>query len=265
MITDLNIKLEEYINIKPYPHYYQDNILDYDFAKQLQEEILNIPIEKFDRYDNPFETKLTLRDKFNYPELLSKLFNFLETKEFIQKLSNICGYKLIKDENRNFNGVHIYKNGEKLDIHLDAEVHPKTKDFKILTLGIYLSYNWSENYGCNLEIWNGDNWKEKDYKLYNCEKKIAPLFNRLILFTNTNNSWHGNPEAVNSYDNNSKRIFITISYLTLNENKNDNYREKALFIRRPEDEYDEKKEELIKIRANSQLYKDIYIYSNLHK
>lgn len=260
MIADLNITLEDYTNIKPYPHYYQDDILDYKFALELQEEILNIPIEEFDKYNNPFETKLTLRNKFNYPKLLSKLFEYLETEEFIEKLSNICGYKLIKDENRNFNGVHIYKNGEKLDIHLDAEVHPKTKDFKILTLGIYLSSNWIETYGCDLEIWNGDN-----SKLYNCEKKIAPLFNRLILFTNTNNSWHGNPEAVNSYDNNSKRIFITISYLTFNENKNKFYREKALFIRRPQDEYDEEKEKLIKIRADPLLYKEVYNYSSLDK
>lgn len=258
MIADLNITLEDYTNIKPYPHYYQDDILDYKFALELQEEILNIPIDEFDKYNNPFETKLTLRDKFNYPKLLSKLFEYLEKKEFIEKLSNICGYKLFKDENRNFNGVHIYKNGEKLDIHLDAEVHPKTKDFKILTLGIYLSSNWIDTYGCKFEIWNGDN-----SKLYNCEKKIAPLFNRLILFTNTNNSWHGNPEAVNSYDNNSKRIFITISYLTFNENKDKNYREKALFVRRPQDKYDEEK--LIKIRADPLLYKEVYNYSSLDK
>ena len=70
---------------------------------------------------------------------------------------------------------------------------------------------------------------------------------------------------MNSYDNNSKRIFITISYLTFNENKNKIYREKALFIRRPQDEYDEEKEKLIKIRADPLLYKEVYNYSSLDK
>ena len=129
----------------------------------------------------------------------------------------------------------------------------------MITLGIYLSYNWKDTYGCDLEIWNGDNWKNPNYKIYDCVTKIAPIFNRLIIFTNTNNSWHSN--------NDSKRIFFTISYLSSNDNKDNEeiFRQKALFIQRPFDIYDEEKEKLIKIRADPILYKTMYIYSNLHK
>jgi hypothetical protein len=64
-------------------------------------------------------------------------------------------------------------------------------------------------------------------------------------------------------NNDSKRIFVTVSYLSPNENKYNNqiFREKALFIQRPIDVYDEEKEKLIKIRADPVLYKTVYIYS----
>ena len=39
----------------PFPHYVQDDILDPVFAQELQNEILNIPSEEWDRYENPFE------------------------------------------------------------------------------------------------------------------------------------------------------------------------------------------------------------------
>jgi len=264
MLADLNILSNDYQNIKPYPFYYQDNILNTDFALELQKEILEIPKNDFDIYNNPFETKLTYRDKNNFPKLSNKLFEYLETPEFISKISKLCGYELLKDENRNFTQIHIFNNGDKLDIHLDAEVHPLTKDFKIITLGIYLSSNWHESYGCELEIWNGDSWKKPNYKIYDCIAKIIPIFNRLIIFTNTNNSWHGAPNITNGNEN-TKRIFFTISYLTPNLNKNKLYREKALFIQRPIDIYDIEKEKLIKIRADSILYKTMYNYSSLHK
>jgi hypothetical protein len=41
---------------------FMDNCLDEQFAKLIQQEILNLPDTNFDRYDNPFEQ--TLRAMF---------------------------------------------------------------------------------------------------------------------------------------------------------------------------------------------------------
>lgn len=152
----LNTKNIDYISRKPFPYMYQDDFLEEEFAKSLQEEILNLYDMCWDRYDNPFEQKYTLRDKYNFPSQLKKLFQMFESDEFIHELSEICGYKLLKDETRNFWGCHKYKTGDKLDIHVDAGLHPTTKQKKQVTLGLYLSSNWKEEYGCQLEIWNGE-------------------------------------------------------------------------------------------------------------
>ena len=259
MLNELMISPNTYQTTIPFPHFYQDNILDPLFAKQLQDEILNLSKERFDRYENPFEQKYTLRDKLNYPPLLKALFAYLESQTFIDKLSTIVGHRLLVDSNRHFNGVHTYDNGDKLDVHVDAGRHPETKLKKQVTLGIYLSQNWKDDYGCELEIWNGDSAHVSDLKIYNLEKKITPVFNRLIIFTNEDNSWHGNPEPAQCPQD-AKRIFVTISYLSDNTSF-ENKRQKAYFVSRPDDPIDHEKDKLRVLRADPLQYKNVYRYS----
>lgn len=250
VINKTNIKKD------PYQYYSGKNILNDTIAIELQQEILNIPDSEWDRYNNPFEQKYTLRDKNNFPPKCKELFDYLESDKFINYLSEIVGYKLIKDEYRNFWGIHKYDNGDYLDIHVDAGIHPNNKLKKQITLGIYLSKDWTEENNGHLEIWRGTNGSQNDAKLIECSAKILPVFNTLIFFECNDYSWHGNPSRVN-IQNNEKRIFITISYLS--ENFADlNKREKAFFVPRPDDEYDEEKDKLRFLRADPKKYADVY-------
>jgi hypothetical protein len=242
-----------------------DNILPVDFANKCLNEIMNIPAADWDRYENPFEGKYTLRDKFNMPSNLNKLFTYLTSIFFINHLSNIIGEKLSLDPTRNWWGVHKYNNGDHLDIHVDAGVHPK--DYKLkkhLTLGLYLSKDWKEENGGHLEIWSGESAVNNDAKIIKCEKRILPLFNRLVLFVCNDYSWHGNPEPVKC-NNGENRIFLTVSYVSTNHTENfNNNKCKAFFVPRPEDNYDEEKEKLRFLRADSEKYKQIYNMSKAH-
>jgi Rps23 Pro-64 3,4-dihydroxylase Tpa1-like proline 4-hydroxylase len=255
-LNKIEVDNEFYQNRLPYPYMMQDNFLDRKFALQIQNEILNIEDNQWDRYDNPFEQKYTLRDKFNFPPGLTELFKKLTEDEFVNRLSNLVGYKLKLDTTRNFWGIHSYKSGDKLDIHADAGYHPTLGLKKQVTLGIYLSYGWEEEYGCELEIWQGDNCSSNDAKIYEKIDSICPLFNRLIIFTCNDYSWHGNPvKCLGSEE--SRRIFITLSYLS--DNNNDlNKRVKAFFVSRPEDSEDEEKDKLRLLRADPERYKEIY-------
>jgi hypothetical protein len=255
-LSDILISHEQYKNILPYPHMVQDNFLEDEFAGHLQTEIMNIPREEWDRYENPFEQKFTLRDKFNFTKHLSTVFGELTSEVFVNKLSGIVGHKLFLDETRNFWGVHKYNHGDKLDIHVDAGLHPTIGLKKQLTLGIYLSVNWKEEYGCELEIWRGENSASNDAKLFEKAAGISPLFNRLIIFTCDDYSWHGNPEPVNCPID-SARIFLTVSYLSENM-KDNNKRQKAFFIARPCDIFDPEKDKLRLLRADPEKYKYVY-------
>jgi hypothetical protein len=160
--------INEYTKMRelPFPYLTFDNFIEYDFAVTVQDEILHIPKENWDRYDNPLEQKYTLRDKYNFPCNLKILFNELTSDAFVSELSKIVGYKLKLDDTRNFWGVHKYENGDKLDIHVDAGIHPTMGLKKQVTLGIYLSHNWKEPYGCNLEIWTGENSSSNNSKIF---------------------------------------------------------------------------------------------------
>lgn len=257
----MNIQInKELIQKSQFQHYTNINTLDKEIALDIQEEILNIPDKDWDRYDNPFEQKFTLRDKNNLPKKCNELFSYLESDEFINYLSNIVGYKLIKDEYKNFWGIHKYNNGDYLDIHVDAGIHPKNKLKKQITLGIYFSKDWKEENLGHLELWNGDNASLDNALIKECFLKILPTFNTLFFFECNDYSWHGNPTKV-IIPNDEKRILLTISYLS--ENFQDlNKREKAFFVPRPDDEYNEEKDKLRFLRADPDKYKEIYRYKN---
>ena len=265
IISDTNNIGELCLTYFQFPYGKLDHFLNTSFAEDLQQEILNIPQEAWDRYDNPFEQKYTLRDKFAFPPFLKQLFDGLTSESFVSSLSSLVGHNLLLDTTRNFWGVHTYGPGDKLDIHVDAGLHPTLGLKKQVTLGIYLSYEWKEEYGCNLEIWRGDNCVSNDSKIVEKMDSIAPLFNRLILFECNDYAWHGNPEPANCPQE-SKRIFITLSYLSENF-KDDNKRKKAFFVARPGDPMDEEKDKLRLLRADAEMYKQVYktyINENLH-
>lgn len=244
------------LNKDLFPYLIVDNFLEDKIAYEIQNEILNLDNSYWDRYNNPFEQKYTLRDKYNFPNNLNKLFKYFTSENFLIKLKEIFDIDLYNDPNRNFWGVHTYEDGDYLDIHVDAGLHPLTKQKKQLTLGIYLSKDWKEENKGHLELWKGDNSSLNNAKIYSCEKKILPLFNRLILFINDDYSWHGTPEPV-ICKNGEKRIFVTLSYLS-EFNKDLNKKQKAFFIKRPEDPDDEEKDKLRLLRSDPEKYKEVY-------
>lgn len=256
MKLKINIDSISFKNINLYPYFYTDKFLDTSLALQIQNEILELSPDMFDRYSNPFEQKNTLRDKFNLPDNLKLLFSYWESPDFVGHLSSIVGHKLIVDETRNFYGVHTYNKQDKLDIHVDAGLHPTSKLKKQLTIGLYLSLNYNEANGCHLEIWKGSNAGEQNPVLYEKVDAIAPIFNRFVMFSCNDYSWHGNPEPLNC-NVTCKRIFVTMSYLSENyEDKNK--RVKAYFIKRPDDPEDPEKDKLRILRSDETKYKEVY-------
>ena len=255
-IMNFKVDSQKFKTTKPFPYLKVDNVLQEDFAKQIQQEILNISDDDWDRYDNTLEHKYTLRNKENLPIECKKLFSMLTSDDFTEYLSIIMGYKIKNDYTKNWWGIHKYDDKDHLDIHVDAGIHPQTKQKKQLTLGIYLSKDWKEENGGHLEIWKGENSSNNDAKITECVDKILPQFNTLILFECNDYAWHGNPNPVNC-KNGEQRIFLTLSYVS--ENYDDlNKREKAFFVKRPEDPEDLEKDKIRLLRADPEKYKEVY-------
>jgi hypothetical protein len=260
MIKPFDISPDDYQKRQPFPYYYLDGALDVSYASTIQQEILSLPIDQFDRYDNPFEQKYTLRNKHQLPTKLDGLFTYLQSPEFVKRLSELVGQSLILDETRNFWGVHLYQSGDALDIHVDAGIHPVQKLKKQVTIGLYLSHQWQPEYGCQLELWQGDDASNPNPKIYSCIDTVAPVFNRLVIFTNTDDSWHGNPIPAQCPPE-ARRIFITLSYLSANTDF-ENTRPKAYFIKRPQDPENPEKDRLRLLRCDPLYFSSVYRFNS---
>lgn len=233
-----------------------DRVLDPAQAYRAQTEILALPDAAWDRYNNPFEQKWTLRDKNQLPPTVQSVFDFLTSDAVITTLSDISGKRLYNDPTKQYWGVHKYDTGDHLGIHVDAGLHPVTKTKKQVTFGIYLSKNWKNDTGCDLEMWSGDSAHLDEAKLGERVAKIAPLFNRAVWFDNTDNSWHGNPTKSTSLT--ATRIFVTISYLSDNQDQYLNKRTRAFFRPLPTDSNPEKLHAISLDRASETKYADVY-------
>src|SRR5262249_34806488 len=66
--------------------------------------------------------------------------------------------------------------------------HPRYGLDRRLNAILYLNSNWQEEYGGHLELWDRD--------MTRCVSRIAPLFNRLVVFTTTDFSYHGHPNVL---------------------------------------------------------------------
>jgi Rps23 Pro-64 3,4-dihydroxylase Tpa1-like proline 4-hydroxylase len=235
-----------------------DDFLDSTYAIQCLEELLHVNGDVWDRYNNCFEEKYTYRDKNDFPCLINNMFTTFTSTEFINNLNMLTGLNLINDNDKIFWGIHLFNDGDKLDIHVDAGRHLKTGLVKAITLGVYLSYNWSEKNGGHIEFWEGDKSCINNPQIYKCKEKILPVFNRCVIFENNDTSWHGAPEPC-ICKNNEKRIFLTLSYLSDEKNNLfENERLKAYFVKRPDDPDDEEKDKMRILRANPETCKYVY-------
>ena len=252
-INDEN-KLEEmknlFVNAEPYEHIIINNFLSEEYAELVFENYpKDITNEDWNEYNNPIEYKFTNDKISKMPIVIKKIFCLLSCKEIIEKFTKISGIENIEyDPYLHGAGLHVHTRGGKLDIHLDYEKHPYLNKERRLNIILYMNKDWKEEWKGETQLWNKD--------MTQCVVKSRVVFNSAIIFKTNETSWHGLPEEIDCPQDVFRKT-IAYYYITPLETKpadvkigNDGtgYRTKATFIKRPEDEYDELKEKLYKIR-----------------
>ena len=108
---------------------------------------------------------------------------------FLQFLSEVTGIpNLISDPGFEGGGLHQIIPGGKLGVHADFNRHRDYGLDRRLNLLLYLNKDWREEYGGNLELW--------DRNMSKCEARVAPLFNRVMVFGTTDFTYHGHPDPL---------------------------------------------------------------------
>jgi len=183
---------DRYAAADPFPHIVVDGLFDDADLDAVLRDFPSPDAMRWTRFDNPLEKKLGY---FYASSTISKTVrDFLEATNgfemllWLEALTGIEG--LIPDPYFGGGGLHQIEPGGFLKVHADFNVHPKLKLDRRLNMLIYLNKEWKEEYGGHLELWDRDG--------KTCRKKILPTFNRTVVFSTTDTSFHGHPHPLTS-------------------------------------------------------------------
>lgn len=183
---------DHYITAEPFPH----AVLDGLFPESMLDGVLaDFPAPEamqWRKFDNPTEKKLGFwHETSKISERVQRflwLMNSWPVLQFLETLTGIDG--LIPDPYFGGGGLHQIERGGFLKVHADFNVHPKLRLDRRLNMLIYLNREWREEYGGHLELW--------DPGMSRCVRSVLPVFNRTVVFSTTDTSFHGHPRPLTS-------------------------------------------------------------------
>jgi Rps23 Pro-64 3,4-dihydroxylase Tpa1-like proline 4-hydroxylase len=181
---------EEYVSARPYPHIVLDDVLDPDVAKLAMKEFPALDTEQWNNFIHVNERKFSNTDPESWSPVLRSVLATFQSPRFVTFLSAMTGIEnLVIDETLMGGGLHQTMQGGYLNIHHDFTVHPRKRHWRRrINLLLYLNEDWAPEYGGDLEMWSSD--------MKRCVRKVAPVANRVVVFTTDTNSFHGHPEPL---------------------------------------------------------------------
>jgi len=226
-LKKLSIELKaEFDNNRPFSHIYIDNLFDENILQAAVEEIpkttgINKGYQDKHQVKNLIEGEALLTTS---PENIRKVFSALNSPEFITFLQELTGIKdLFADNTFRGGGIHKISRGGKLGIHIDfSRPNWNRNVFRRANVLLYLNKDWKDEYEGHLELWD-DSVKNEG----KCIMKIAPIFNRLVIFGTKEASWHGHPTPLNTPETMQRLSFA--SYYYSNEPSDDLIEHSTIF------------------------------------
>ena len=183
---------ERYVSADPFPHIVLDGLFEDAYLDRVLAEFPKPEAMRWTRFDSPREKKLGYYHEHSTISQAVRAFldamNGFEMLLFLEALTGIDG--LIPDPYFGGGGLHQIEPGGFLKIHADFNVHPKLKLDRRLNMLIYLNKDWREEWGGHLELWNAS--------MSECRQRVLPSFNRTVVFSTTDTSFHGHPHPLTS-------------------------------------------------------------------
>jgi len=206
---------DRFIETKPFSSITFDKFFPDEHLELVRSEALSIPesewIAKLNKSVNEEDNKFFTKKKaFNAVEKMGSatrsLIEYMNSPTMLSFLEDVTGiYGLQSDPLLYGGGLHKISEGGRLSIHADFNMHPRTHLYRRVNVILYLNKNWLPDYNGELEFWNED--------MSECSRKIPPIFNKMVIFRNTDTSYHGHPSPwLAPFD----RLSIALYYYTVN-------------------------------------------------
>lgn len=182
----------------PFPHVVLDDFLPVHTAAAVHEEFERSEAS-WKHYKHYNERKFALNDVGQMLPATRALFETLQSERFVRFIESLTGIDdLLSDPDLDGAGMHRSSRGGFLNLHVDYLSH--TKDPRLsrqVNLLLYLNPDWKEDWGGALELWDGE--------LTRCVRKVAPAFNRCVIFHTCAGSYHGHPTPLACPDEVSRK------------------------------------------------------------
>ncbi len=195
---------------EPYKHIVIDNFLDAELASRC---LQNFPLpgepcwEQANDADIEVKLRTTWKSEFEIPETIVDAVRILNSAPVLQAMGNRLNIpKLVPDPYFSGGGLNVTMPGGLLDVHVDGNYHDATGLNRRINAIVYLNPEWHPEWGGEFGIY--DRTGEV------CVKRVAPLFNRLVIFDSHDYSFHGLPEPL-GFPPGTSRKSIILYYYTL--------------------------------------------------
>jgi Rps23 Pro-64 3,4-dihydroxylase Tpa1-like proline 4-hydroxylase len=195
---------ERYQTAEPFAHIAIDGLFPDALLDSLV-EVIESPDEHWQSFENSRELKSGMSDDELMPPAVQAFIYKLNSPAFLGFLETMTGIEnLIPDPHLTGGGLHCSRPGGFLEVHTDFNYHRRFKLERRLNLIIYLNKDWREEYGGHLELWTPD--------LTECKARLLPQFNRNVVFSTSDSSFHGHPEPLTCPEDRARRSIAMYYY-----------------------------------------------------
>lgn len=200
---------QHYREASPFPHLVMDDFVDTGILRRVAGEVAAMDRSGWHRTTTPRERKLSIEDESAFGPVTRRLFTTLNSSLFVTFLEELTGIDgLIADPHLRGGGLHEIERGGLLGVHADFNFYKRLHVWRRLNFLIYLNNEWDEGWGGHLELWDAEGKA--------CVKRIAPTFNRAVIFDTSSRSYHGHPHPLNCPEGHSRRslalYYYTVDY-----------------------------------------------------
>ncbi|CAN5157879.1 hypothetical protein BH20ACI1_BH20ACI1_22770 [soil metagenome] len=197
-----------------------DNLLPEDIARKFFDVFP--PLEEMRLMNSFREKKHTSKTLDKFDSLISDITFAFQDERVIEIVSKITGFEDVEgDPHLYAGGISAMSKGHFLNPHIDNSHDYEQKNYRVLNLLYYISPDWKAENGGNLELWDDDVKKSVE---------IPSLFNRLVLMSTNDKSWH----SVNEVKADGVRCCISNYYFSANSPNNYETTHVTFFKARPE-------------------------------
>ena len=157
-----------------------DNLLPQNIAEKIYEVFP--PVEEMRLLDSFREKKYTSKSLDKFEPLITDITFAFQDPKVIDKVAGLTGIeRAVGDPHLYAGGISAMAKGHFLNPHLDNSHDYEQKNYRVLNLLYYVTPGWKPENGGNLELWNEDVTEAIE---------IPSLFNRLVLMSTNDKSWH---------------------------------------------------------------------------